>query len=99
LNWEIALENAIRMGININDFNEMTPLEYRLHIKVYNEKLKQDRKDRLALTYLGAAWQRAKKLPDYKRLLGMELPKKKMTNEEMLLKVKQLNAAFGGDTY
>jgi hypothetical protein len=87
------------MGISINDFNDMTPLEYGLYIKVYNEKLKQDGKDRLALAYLGAAWQRAKKLPNFKKILGMEQPQKKMTNEEMLLKVKQLNAAFGGDTY
>jgi hypothetical protein len=87
------------MGISINEFNDMTPLEFRLHIKVYNEKRKENEKDRIATAYLGAAWQRAKKLPNIKRLLEMEQQKRKMTNEEMLLKVKQLNAAFGGDTY
>jgi hypothetical protein len=87
------------MGISINDFNEMTPREFTLHIKVYNEKQKQNEKDKISVAYLSAAWQRAKKLPNLKRLLEMEQPKKKMTNEEMLLKVKQLNAAFGGETY
>jgi hypothetical protein len=77
----------------------MTPLEFRMHIKIYNEKQTQDSKDIIAQAYLAAAWQRAKKLPNFKKLLEAERPKRKMTNEEMLLKVKQLNAAFGGETY
>jgi hypothetical protein len=85
------------MGISINDFNDMTPLEFRIHIKVYNEKLKQESKDRLAQAYLGAAWQRAKKLPNFKKLFEMNEPKKEMSDEEMLRVVMALNKAFGGD--
>jgi hypothetical protein len=93
------LETAAHIGLDLMTFWELTPFEFSLVVNAYIEKEKQKEKDRLAQTYLGAAWQRAKKLPNFKKLLGMEQPQKKMTNEEMLLKVKQLNAAFGGDTY
>lgn len=91
------LETAIRMGVSINEFNEMTPKEFTLYIKVYNEKRKEKDKDNITNAYLGAAWQRAKKLPNLKRLFDQEQqPKKQMTPEQMLKKVMELNKAFGG---
>lgn len=48
------------------------------------------------MTYLGAYWQRVKKMPNIKEILGKKEPKKKMTDEEMLKQVKQLNEIFGG---
>jgi hypothetical protein len=77
----------------------MTPHELYLYAQVFNEKHKQEIEDRIALTYLGAAWQRSEKLPSLESILNKQEEKKKMTNEEMLEEVKKLNAAFGGTTY
>ncbi len=74
----------------------MTPYELGLSIGVFNETRKQEDEDRLILTYLGAAWQRAKKMPDLKSLLSKQDDSKQMSDEQMYKKVKQLNAAFGG---
>jgi hypothetical protein len=93
------LETAAHIELDLMTFWELTPYEFSLVVDAYIKKEKKREKDRLAQAYLGAAWQRAKKLPNLKKLLEIEEQNKKMTNEEMLLKVKQLNAAFGGDTY
>lgn len=74
----------------------MTPYQLNLFIKVFNERQKQQKEDDLVLTYLGAYWQRVKKMPSLKKVLGQEKPKQ-MTAEEMLNKVRQLNAALGGE--
>ena len=76
----------------------MTPHELNLYIQDYNEKQKVLNDEKLTLTWLGAYWQRVKKMPSLKQILGNNAPKKKMTNEEMLEEVKKLNAAFGGTT-
>lgn len=53
-------------------------------------------KERLAIAYYTAAWSRAKKLPDLKKILGDDKPQKQQSPEQMLKVVQQLNAAFGG---
>lgn len=73
----------------------MTPYELNVCIQVYNEQTKQEQEEKITLTYLGAYWQRVKKMPTLKKILGQE--KKQMTAKEMLEKVKQLNAALGGE--
>jgi hypothetical protein len=89
------------VGISITEYNEMTPYELNLHILDFYEKQKQEREDKLTLTYLGAYWQRVEKLSiqHLKKVLDRDKPKKEMTNQEMLNEVKKLNAAFGGTTY
>jgi hypothetical protein len=77
----------------------MTPYELNVAINVSSKKQKQEYEKEIALVWLGAKLQRAKSIPDLKKLIGNEQQKKKMTSEEMLNKVKQLNAAFGGTTY
>lgn len=76
----------------------MTPHELNLYIQDFNEKQIEKSEEKLILTYLGAAWQRAKKMPNLKQILGKELPKKKMTPKEMLAQVRKLNAQLGGET-
>lgn len=57
----------------------------------------EKQKEKLALTYLSAAWQRAKKLPNIDKILGKQENKREMSDEEMLRKVMALNKAFGGN--
>lgn len=64
---------------------------------MYNENKKIEQEEKIVLTYLGAYWQRVNKLPSINEVLGKNKPKKEMTPEEMLEKIKQLNAAFGGE--
>ena len=75
-------------------------MEFNLSVTAYADKMKTDRDNSLVLTYLGAYWQRVKEMPSLDEVLGRE-PKKKevaaQTPEQMLEKIKALNAAFGGN--
>lgn len=90
------METATLIGLDVLTFWELTPFEYSLMVNAHTKKIKQDQEEKLILTYLGAAWQRAKKMPSLDRILGKQEVKKQMTPEEMLQKVMQLNKAFGG---
>jgi predicted RNase H-like nuclease len=90
------LETATLIDLDILTFWELTPYEFSLMVKSYTKKIKQQQEDSLVLTYLGAAWQRAKKMPSLDRILGKQQQPKQMTPEEMLQKVLRLNKAFGG---
>ncbi|MFJ5713113.1 hypothetical protein [Neobacillus sp. NPDC093127] len=71
-----------------------------LFIDQHNEKIKFEVEEKITLVYLGAYWHRVEKMPSLDSILKKTQPaRKKMTDEEMLNKVKQLNAAFGGTTY
>ncbi|MFS1519678.1 hypothetical protein V1503_24950 [Bacillus sp. SCS-151] len=68
-------------------------------MSVYNEKRKLEEEEKITFAYLSAHWQRVKKLPSFKQVLGKQQQQpQKMTPEQMLAKVKQLNAALGGET-
>ncbi|QKE72653.1 hypothetical protein HPK19_07465 [Arthrobacter citreus] len=91
---------AIEIGIRIPDYEEMTPFELGLYIKSYNKRLETEHKDKLTLTWLGAAWQRAKEMPSLEEVIGKQPSKQeKMPAEHMLNMVKVMNAAFEGSTY
>lgn len=86
------------------DFWEITPYELSLTVKAYSKKAKQEQEDLITAAYLTAYWQRVKKMPSLKEVLGIDKkprnPKKQdQTPEEMLEEIKRLNAAFGGTTY
>lgn len=91
------MQIATLAEINILDFWELTPAELELTIKAYNENKKEKQEERLILTWLGAAWQRSKKMPDIKKILNKTPTQKKMTDEEMLEQVKKINIALGGE--
>jgi hypothetical protein len=74
----------------------MTPHELNLCIHAFNEDQRIQNEEILTLAYLGAYWHRVEKLPSLKQVLGQEPVKKNMTDEEMLKRVKILNAMFGG---
>jgi hypothetical protein len=75
----------------------MTPYELRLHILNFNEKLKTDQEEKMVLAYLGAYWNRVKKMPSLNEILNKNQPKKTQTDEEMLKVVHSLNTMFGGE--
>lgn len=89
------METATHIDLDILTFWELTPFEFDLMVKAYIRKSEQEEKMKLRLTYLGASWQRAKKLPSLERILSVKT-QKEMTPEEMLQKVMALNKAFGG---
>jgi sulfur relay (sulfurtransferase) DsrC/TusE family protein len=95
--WEKSLKAAIRVGVSIKGYDDMTPYQLSLIIDNYNELKKMESEDKLVLTYLGAYWQRVKKMPSIKEILKQ--PKKKMTAEEILAEVKKINTSMGGTTY
>lgn len=79
----------------------MTPYELILHVRSFNERKKVDDEEKIILTYLGAYWQRVKRMPSLTSVLHRssgEVPKR-MTSEEILETVKQLNLSMGGTVY
>lgn len=94
------LDVAVYVGIRPMEFWDLTPLEISSVIHAFNKKTKQDHEDRLVMTYLGAYWQRVKKMPSLKEVLN-DTPResKKQSAENMLEVVKRLNLAMGGTVY
>lgn len=80
----------------------MTPYELSLAISIYNEKRTFENDEKITLTYINALWTAQwmggkQKPPSLQKLLSTNEKKKEMTDEQMLNKVKQLNAALGGE--
>lgn len=77
----------------------MTPYQLNLHIHEYNKRKAAEEEEKLTIAYLGAYWNRVKRMPSLKEILGKNPENKQMTPEEMLAEVKKLNASMGGTTY
>lgn len=76
----------------------MTPRELNIRAELYAEKLKNDQEEKITLAYMAARWQRVETLEPFDYYLEkMKQPKQEeMTDDEMKLKVRALNAALGG---
>jgi hypothetical protein len=74
----------------------MTPLELSTHAELFTDKLKQDQEKELFYSYINAYWQRVERLERFEDIVGKEKQQKKMSEDEMLAKVKELNEMFGG---
>lgn len=75
----------------------MTPYELSVATRSYKKRKEFDMEERHMLVWMGEYYHRQKKLPPLYEALGKEKPvPKKMTDEEMLEKIKMLNAKFGG---
>ena len=83
--------------MSIKEFWYLTPYEFSLEVKAYNKRTKAEQDERMTLTYLGAVWQRTKKMPKLQEFLHNKPQKKRMTSEQMFDMVKSLHAAFGGE--
>jgi len=74
---------------------------HELNLCIYDdiEKQKASNNDRLTIAYLGAYWQRVKRMPELKKLLASEPKKSEQSPEQILAEIKRMNAAMGGETY
>jgi len=90
------MELAASIGVPITEFWEITPFELSLAVKGYSKRQEQRQKESMYQAYLISRWVWAKKV-DIKKYLGEDKPKRRMTDEEMLERVKQLNALLGGE--
>lgn len=90
------MELAALIGIGITEFWEITPFELNVAAKGYARRQEQKQKQSIYQAYLISRWVWAKKV-DIKKYLGEDKPKRRMTDEEMLEKVKVLNALMGGE--
>lgn len=75
----------------------MTPYELNLHIEAYNECMKFEQEERITAAYLTALWGRVRKMPKLKDVLKRQQTKSQ-TPEQMLAKIRAMNAAMGGET-
>lgn len=89
------MELATFIGISISEFWEITPFELNIAIKSYAKKKEMEQKESIYQAYLISRFVWQKKI-DIKKILSFEKEKKVMTDNEMLEKVKVLNAVFGG---
>ena len=99
----MALRSAIRVGLSISEFEELTPYQLNLILFDYTEKEKVKQESKLFEIYLTAAWTSrwvwAKKVPKFEEIMSKaksKANKKVMTDDQMLAQVKILNQVFGG---
>lgn len=82
--------------MSITEFWEITPFELSLAVKGYTKKKETAAKQSIYQAYLISRWVWQKKI-NIDKILDFEKKKKTMTDDEMLKKVKALNALFGGE--
>ncbi|MEH7391774.1 hypothetical protein [Bacillus sp. JJ1474] len=97
-----ALETATLIGISPLNFWDLTPFEFNLMVKSYSSKMEADHHEKITLTYVNALWTAQwmagkSRPPSLDKLLNTDISKKEMSDEQMLERVKQLNAIFGGE--
>lgn len=86
----------------------MTPYELNIYARIHKDKSLEETKEKVTLAYLTALWtiqwlgqwlgkkrQQPRPLKEILAAIGKE--RKVMTDEQMLERVKQLNALLGGE--
>lgn len=100
---EIDIENfkeiAFEIGITVQDFYVMTPAELSTLIDIYNRKQKQRHDEMVTVAYLSAYYNRVKKMPNIKDILGKKQTETEQSPSDLLNKLKELNAQLGGEVY
>jgi len=103
------MEIAFSIGINVSEFEEMTPYELRVALRGFNKhkereaeeyqvKLKNLKDLMIYNAYLTSRWVWAKNV-DIEKILANDGQKKNkaMTNEQMFAQAKALTIMFGGE--
>ena len=94
------LEIAVQIGLSIDQYWDMTPREFQIHIKAHQKLKKEKRTELLYLAWHTAALTRQEEFPDLKEVLKdptEEKPKLAQTEAEMLSSIKAITAMFGGN--
>ncbi|NRF91528.1 hypothetical protein HQN89_10905 [Paenibacillus frigoriresistens] len=94
-----SLRAAAGVGINITEYNEMTPYELSVYIQEYNKYEVFMQKERISAAYMGAYFERVKNWPKLEDVFKKDKQpedKKEQSDADMLAEVKRLNAMFGG---
>ncbi|WP_424766298.1 hypothetical protein [Paenibacillus sp. sgz302251] len=94
------------IGIKPHEYNDMTPHELNLCIEAYLERTETERKGAEFLAYMNAKFPLYKKFPKtfdeafgYDKEAKQAELRKEQTEDQMLKKIMELNAAFGGTVY
>ncbi len=94
---------AALIGISIGDFWDMTPAELYIYAEAYGDRRRAENVERQQLdalqAYLISQWVWQKRINIKKILADIASgakQKEEMTDEQMLRRVKALNAMFGG---
>ena len=87
---------ALRCGVKVEEYNELTPHELMLILDAHNEHLQRQREDILTHAWLTASWQRTKRMPPLRQVLEQARPRhiKPQTDDQMLAVIKRLQASF-----
>lgn len=88
------MELAALINMTFTEFWEITPAELYMRVRGYAKQQEFQQKLSIYQAYLISRWVWQKKV-DIHKYLG-EKPKRRMTDEEILARVKALNAFFGG---
>ena len=88
---------AIRCGVSVSEFWDLTPRELYYVAEAFREKLQDDREQRLVQAYQTAVFYRAKRLPSLRRIIermraAEHGPKRAQTPEQMLAFAKRYMA-------
>lgn len=67
---------ALRIGISIRDYEDMTPHELNLSIEAYSFMREQSFNEKAMFTYIGAKLPLYKKFPTYDEVFGEKAKKK-----------------------
>ena len=90
------MELAAYIGISIAEFWQITPGELMIAATSFSKRQENKSKEDIFIAYLISRWVWAKHI-NIERILNESTKKSEMTDDEMLEKVKALNALFGGE--
>ena len=90
------MELAAQVGISMQEFWAMTPFELSIAAKGYGKRKEAEHKESVFQAYLISRWVWQKRI-NIQKILNSGEKKKPMTDDEMLERVKALNAVFGGE--
>ena len=89
-----ALNLAAHIGIPISEFWAITPHELSIYACAHNDKIIESHNNMVTQAYMISRWVWAKNL-DINKYLHKD-KKQTMSDDDMLTRAKEINAAMGG---
>lgn len=91
-----ALKLAIKIGVNVAEFWDMTPYILSLIAETYVDRKKEKQELLVTQAWLTACFYRQDKLESLETILD-RLDQKEQSVDDMLSMVKSMNAMYGGE--